>query len=86
MVHKFRCPGNISLNLKAEILRCPKCGYEVEMFSDELRRVCPKCTTEVYRKKLPSCIDWCPAARECIGDKKWKELKIGGKNEKEKNY
>lgn len=74
MVKKV-CPGNISQNLKAEFHNCPKCGYNVEIFTDEVRRKCPGCGTEVFRERVPSCIDWCPAAKECIGVKKWMELK-----------
>ena len=75
MVQEFRCPGNIQQNLTAEIHQCPKCDYGVEIFSDEVRRRCPKCRAMVFRERLPSCIDWCPAAKECVGEKKWKELK-----------
>lgn len=67
-----RCPGRD--NLRAKLIKCPSCGYLVEFFSDELRRNCPKCKSEVNQDKLPSCIDWCKSARECLGDKLWKDL------------
>ncbi|MFH0797399.1 MAG: phosphohydrolase [Candidatus Omnitrophota bacterium] len=72
---EVHCPGKSRQNLTAALYRCPKCGYGVEIFSDEIRRRCPKCRTLVYREKAPSCIDWCPAARECFGETKWKERK-----------
>lgn len=70
----MKCPGQDSRFLKSEIRKCPKCGYEVEIFSDEVRVRCPKCKGYVYRE-IPSCIDWCRYAKECIGEKKYKELK-----------
>ncbi len=70
-----KCPGVDSRFIRVEIHRCPQCGYQVEIFSDELRRRCPRCKTEVFRDKTPSCIEWCAYARQCIGEEKWQELK-----------
>lgn len=73
-----KCPGQDDRNIRVERLKCPDCGYEVEIFSDEIKVSCPKCKGLVCRERLPSCVDWCKAARECIGEEKWKQLK-GGK-------
>jgi len=70
----MKCPGTDSRFLKAGLYKCPRCGYKVEIFSDELRRRCPACKTLVYREKTPSCVQWCRYAKECIGEQKWKEL------------
>ncbi len=48
-----------------ELIRCSKCGYPAEMFSDEIKVKCPKCKSAVSRRKLPSCLDWCKSARQC---------------------
>jgi hypothetical protein len=64
-----KCPGQDRRNLKMELISCPKCGYQAEIFSDEIKVKCPKCKNEVSRKKLPSCVDWCKSARECLGFK-----------------
>ena len=64
-------------NLRVELYRCPKCGAEVEIFSDELQIRCQKCGEKVYKEKIPSCIDWCSAARQCLGEERWKQLKGG---------
>lgn len=69
------CPGQDRRFIKAEIRKCENCGYEVEMFSDELKVKCPRCKSVVFREKTPSCIDWCIKAKECIGEKRWNELK-----------
>ncbi|MGD9015372.1 MAG: phosphohydrolase [Candidatus Omnitrophota bacterium] len=73
-----KCPGQDSRNIKSEILKCPDCGYTIEIFSDEIKVRCPKCKALACRERLPSCVDWCKAARECIGEDKWKQLKGGG--------
>ena len=69
-----RCPGQDSRNIQAEVLGCPRCGYKVEIFSDETKRNCPRCKKIIYREKLPSCLDWCSSARECIGEDRWRQL------------
>ena len=71
----FKCPGQDERNLKVEILKCSDCGYKVEIFSDEVKVHCPKCKGLVCRQRLPSCMDWCKFARDCIGEGRWKQLK-----------
>ena len=72
-----KCPGQDRRNVKAELVACPECGYKVEMFSDEIKVKCPNCKGLVCKKRLPSCVQWCKAARDCIGEERWKELKGG---------
>ena len=71
----YRCPGQSSRNIEAEIHLCPVCDYQVEIFSDELMVRCPNCHGEVYGKENPSCIDWCKAAEKCLGESRYRELK-----------
>ena len=82
-MNAYRCPGQSGRNLKAELLRCPNCSYQVEIFSDELRAICPGCGREVYKEKTPSCIDWCKAAEQCLGEDTYRELKKGERETKE---
>jgi phage FluMu protein Com len=70
-----KCPGQDDRNIKLDTIRCPDCGYKIEIFSDELKVRCPKCKNLACRDKLPSCVDWCKSARECIGEEKWQQLK-----------
>ncbi|OGS24418.1 MAG: hypothetical protein A2297_07225 [Elusimicrobia bacterium RIFOXYB2_FULL_48_7] len=70
-----RCPGNDGRFLKVEIHKCPKCAYEVEMFSDEALVKCPKCKSEITRNPDTSCISWCKFAKQCIGENKWNEIR-----------
>ena len=69
-----KCPGQDTRNLRAAMYKCPTCGAEVEMFSDELRIKCRKCGEYVYKEQTPSCIEWCASARQCLGEERWKQL------------
>ncbi len=74
----IKCPGQDIKNLRAAVYKCPNCGAEVEMFSDELRIKCRKCGEYVYKEQVPSCIEWCASARQCLGEVRWKALKGEG--------
>ncbi|MBN2119504.1 MAG: phosphohydrolase [Candidatus Omnitrophica bacterium] len=63
----MKCPGVDPRFLKAETRNCPSCGHAVEIFSDEVRVKCFNCKEYVYRKNLPSCLDWCKYASSCRG-------------------
>ncbi len=62
-----KCPGLSSQELSSTIAPCPKCGTEVEIFSDESSTKCSNCRTPVYKKAVPTCAAWCKAASLCIG-------------------
>jgi DNA-directed RNA polymerase subunit RPC12/RpoP len=66
-------------NLRVEVHKCPNCGAQVEIFSDELKVKCHRCGSKVYREETPSCIEWCATARECLGEERWQEL-MGDRN------
>ncbi len=70
----MKCPGQENPKLTVSLHPCPQCGHKVEMFSDELRIKCPKCRTEVVKETAPNCLQWCSAARQCIGEERWKAL------------
>jgi len=61
-----RCPGSGGIRTPIPSLKpCPKCGQEVEVWSDELKARCSNC----------GAIDWCKAAKECLGEEKYNQLK-----------
>jgi len=72
------CPGSKEIkNPYPEEIRCVFCGNMVEIWSDEAETTCPTCKKTITRDLKPSCIQWCPAAKECIGAEKFKKfLKI----------
>ncbi len=72
-----RCPGQDGRNLRVELYKCPSCGAEVEIFSDEIKVRCHNCGEMVCKEKITSCIDWCASARQCLGEERWKQL-MGG--------
>ena len=74
-----KCPGQDLNKLRVALYKCRNCGAEVEMFSDELKVKCHKCGEPVYQETMPSCIDWCASARECLGEERWKALRGEGK-------
>lgn len=70
------CPGSKGLrDPTPEEVKCPQCGYEVEIWTHELMRYCPQCHTPVMRQTKPSCIDWCTYAQECVGPQLYAKLK-----------
>lgn len=76
-----KCPGTDKRNLKAEMIQCPGCGGCAEIFSDEIRVNCPGCARLIVRQRLPSCVDWCKSAAQCLGEKQSpSNLKNGGEN------
>ena len=74
-----RCPGSMAFaQPKIEIVRCPHCGDDAEVWTDEAQGKCRKCGGSVCRTTTQSCIDWCKYARDCLGDeglKKYQEMK-----------
>ncbi len=62
-----RCPGQDTRKLTVSYHPCPACQKPVEFFSDETRIRCPHCKTTVHKEQTPSCIQWCQAARKCLG-------------------
>ncbi len=72
-----KCPGQDKRNIQAETLPCKKCGYEIEVFSDEIRIICPRCKAQVMREVMPTCIEWCKYAKECVGQEAYEHYAQG---------
>ncbi len=53
--------------LRLGLYKCPNCGAQLEIFSDEVAVGCYECGDPVYRDgTAPPCIDWCASARQCL--------------------
>jgi len=62
---KNNCPGlDDLLRPKPEYITCPKCGSEVEIWTDENQVECTNCRLKVSRN-MQSCLEWCEYANEC---------------------
>lgn len=64
------CPGSQKFREpQPESIKCPNCGGEVEIWSDEIQVICPNCNNKILRpQEGASCLDWCKYAKECVGD------------------
>lgn len=64
-----RCPGSVAFTQPTiELMRCPNCGGDAEVWSDEIEGPCTACGQTVVRVGRQSCVDWCKYARECLGE------------------
>lgn len=79
-----QCPGSERIKKPfPEEVKC-SCGNVVEIWSDETSTICKKCQKEVTKEMLPSCLDWCSMARECMGEVKYKRYLESKKGKKKK--
>jgi transposase len=68
------CPGAANLRTPTlTIKKCPQCGEEVEVFSNDVKVTCQNCGFTIYND-ITSCIQWCRYARECVGDEVYLRL------------
>jgi DNA-directed RNA polymerase subunit RPC12/RpoP len=78
----FKCPGAVNIiQPKPEYVKCPNCGREIELWSDEFRGECKSCGKKVFKEESPSCIEWCRYAKECVGEDKYGEYMKNKKKE-----
>ncbi len=60
------CPGiSQFMQPTPSSIKCPRCGEDVEIWSDETEVQCPNCGLTVTRDKVQSCLDWCEHAEKC---------------------
>ena len=65
----FQCPGAARIREPIpEFFECPQCGAEVEIWTHENSRKCDECGYEVFKEHVPSCIEWCKYAVQCVGE------------------
>lgn len=83
---RFKCPGSQDFSQpKPEIIKCPFCSAEAEIWTDEIKTKCPKCKKIITREQGQICLEWCKYAKSCAGEetyKKWLRNKKGGKFER----
>lgn len=69
-----RCPGSLAGTPTLKIKKCPECGHEVEVFSNDVKVNCDGCGFAVYND-VESCIQYCKYAKSCVGEALYKKLK-----------
>lgn len=68
------CPGTANLRTPTlSIKKCPQCGEDVEIFSNDLKVECGNCGFTIYNDIL-SCVQWCKYAKECVGEEIYRKL------------
>ncbi len=73
------CPGAVNLRTPTlTIKKCPQCGEEVEVFSNDISVKCNRCGFLVFND-IESCIQWCKYAKECVGEETYNKLMAGRK-------
>ncbi|GAB4411718.1 MAG: hypothetical protein OHK0032_07620 [Thermodesulfovibrionales bacterium] len=74
-VLKEGCPGSKEIkNPYPEEIKCFWCGAINEIWTDEVETVCDGCGKTISREMRPTCLEWCPAAKECVGIEKYERL------------
>ncbi len=72
----MQCPGSRGMRHPVpEMIECPSCGKEVEIWSDEISIQCRYCSHTISRREKPACFDWCKMAKECAGEEIYNNFK-----------
>jgi len=72
---KEGCPGSKEIrNPSPEEVECFWCSAANEIWSDETEMACKSCGKTISRDIGVTCLQWCPAARECVGAEKYERL------------
>jgi len=70
-----KCPGAANIRTPTlKVKKCPECGREVEIFSDDVSIKCKGCGFIIF-EDLESCIQWCKYAEKCVGEEAYRRLK-----------
>jgi len=79
-----RCPGAAQVRTPTlTIKKCPSCGEEIEVFSNDISVACSKCGFVVYND-IASCVQSCRYAKECVGEELYETL-MAAAREAERN-
>lgn len=72
---KEGCPGSQEIRSPhPEEIICYWCDAPNEIWSDEVDIQCKACNKTISRNIGTTCLEWCPAARECVGAEKYERL------------
>lgn len=75
MTDKASCAGSKEIKSPyPEDVVCLWCGEFNEIWTDETETVCKGCGKTITREIKTSCIEWCPAAKDCVGIEKYERI------------
>lgn len=67
----MQCPGQDSRYWHGDDIfetDCPKCGYRLEFFKDDAKRICKGCGFTMLNPQINfGCAEYCPHAAQCLG-------------------
>ena len=67
----MQCPGQDSRYWNGDDIfetDCPKCGYRLEFFKDDAKRICKGCGFTMLNPQINfGCAEYCPHAAQCLG-------------------
>lgn len=67
----MQCPGQDSRYWNGNDIfetDCPKCGYRLEFFKDDAKRICKGCGFTMLNPQINfGCAEYCPHAAQCLG-------------------
>jgi predicted RNA-binding Zn-ribbon protein involved in translation (DUF1610 family) len=70
----LECPGaKFFKQPEPQAVSCPFCSLELEIWTDEIKTICPECNNMITRQQAQSCLDWCKFAKDCIGEGLYKK-------------
>jgi len=61
-----KCPGQDMRKLRVELFKCTDVVRRFEYSPMRLVSNVRKCGTMIFKEQLPTCIEWCSAARQCL--------------------
>jgi hypothetical protein len=72
---KESCPGSAEIrNPYPDDIECFWCSRKNEIWSDETEIDCKGCGKKISRDPGNTCLEWCPAAKECVGAEKYERF------------
>jgi ribosomal protein S27E len=76
------CPGAANIRTPTlTIKKCPRCGEDGEVFSNDVTVTCSTCGFVIYND-IQSCVRWCTYAKECVGEETYRKLTAEKSEEK----
>jgi hypothetical protein len=68
------CAGKSNLGTPTlKVVKCPRCGGDIELFSTDAKAACYNCGFVAYND-INLCVQWCKHAEECVGTEMYNRM------------